>query len=451
MERLLDDDADPARDEPGDPDEPIPPGSRRDPLGTVDRRARDHVRRDLDARDEVAGRDHLAVEHREHLERVDPIDAFDERRPDVDDAGGRGDQVHPAFGRSADDQARSGDGRGQPLGGLVLVDVAGLHDDQRDAGRVDRPRAALDPGAGSGQRGKVGGGEPTALRPALAVDHEVARQHRPGEVRSRGAARDDPFEPHPPGGSVAGGERRLDRPARLDPGHLRPVGRVGMDVGVRPVIPSTAWAAAAEIAAASPVVPRQRGLDRRGAVGDVGDPGDRDPGGRDSTRRSGRARRRRPRSSSRTRVARVAGTPSAAPAGMGRDPDLGEQLVVGAIASRTHPRRRTSPAPPARPTATGATSWASSASTTAGMSAAGSAWAIDAAERPAVADLDVADARDRQGQERDPARRQVGREDIGVGRHDADPETRRPGARGSPAARPDRRCRSAGRPRPCGA
>ena len=36
----------------------------------------DEVRRDLDARDEVARPDDLAVERGEHLERVDPVDAL---------------------------------------------------------------------------------------------------------------------------------------------------------------------------------------------------------------------------------------------------------------------------------------------------------------------------------------------------------------------------------------
>ena len=45
-----------------------------------------------------------------------------------------------------------------------------------------------------------------------------------------------------------------------------------------------------------------------------------------------------------------------------------------------------------------------------------------AAERAPVADLDVADARDDQGQQRHPAGRKVGVEHVGVGRQGTDPE-----------------------------
>ena len=105
-DRLLDDDADPARDERRDPHERMAAEAGQ-PRARVDRRGLDEVRRDLDARDEVAARDDLAVEDREDLERVDPVDALELGDPDVDDAGRRGDEVDPALVRAA---RRSGPG-----------------------------------------------------------------------------------------------------------------------------------------------------------------------------------------------------------------------------------------------------------------------------------------------------------------------------------------------------
>ncbi len=50
---------------------------------------------DLDAGHEVARADHLAVEHREHLERVDPVEALEGAQADGDDAGDRRHEVDP--------------------------------------------------------------------------------------------------------------------------------------------------------------------------------------------------------------------------------------------------------------------------------------------------------------------------------------------------------------------
>ena len=121
--RLLDDDADPPRDERRDPHDRLAaePG---DPRAGVDDRRLDEVRRDLDARDEVAALDDLAVEDREHLERIEPVEPLELGDPDVDDAVGRGDQVEPALVRAADVEARPGDRLRQAERRLVLVELA---------------------------------------------------------------------------------------------------------------------------------------------------------------------------------------------------------------------------------------------------------------------------------------------------------------------------------------
>ena len=78
-DRLLDEDADPARDERRDPDERVAAEAGQ-PRPGVDRRGIDQVRGDLDAGDEVAARDDLAVERGEDLERVDPVERARGRR-----------------------------------------------------------------------------------------------------------------------------------------------------------------------------------------------------------------------------------------------------------------------------------------------------------------------------------------------------------------------------------
>ena len=86
----------------------------------------DDVRRDLDARHEIALLDDLAVEDREDLERIEPVDPLqlgDEHR---DDAVARGDQVEPALVRAADVEIRPGDGLCEADRGVVLVQLAGL-------------------------------------------------------------------------------------------------------------------------------------------------------------------------------------------------------------------------------------------------------------------------------------------------------------------------------------
>ena len=102
----------------------------------VDGRGVHEVRRDLDARDEVAARDDLAVERGEDLERVDPVEALELGDADVEDARGLGEQVDPALVRAADRQAGPGHRGREPDGRLVLVELARLGDE--DADRVAR-------------------------------------------------------------------------------------------------------------------------------------------------------------------------------------------------------------------------------------------------------------------------------------------------------------------------
>ena len=105
---------------------------------------------------------------REDLERVQPVEPLELRDPDVDDTGGRGDEVQTALIRAADIQAGAGDGLGQADGGLVLVEFAGLGDEDRDRSSRDRAAAA--------SASEVVRRQPPALRPAPTADRQVAGQ-----------------------------------------------------------------------------------------------------------------------------------------------------------------------------------------------------------------------------------------------------------------------------------
>ena len=133
----------------------------------------DEVRRDLHAGDEIARLDDLAVERGEDLERVDPVEPLELGDPDVEDAGGLGEQVDPALGRAAHGQPGARHGRRQAEGRIVLVELPGLGDEDGD-------RIA---GLARGERGQVVRGQPAALRPALAGDGQVARQDGPDQAR----------------------------------------------------------------------------------------------------------------------------------------------------------------------------------------------------------------------------------------------------------------------------
>ena len=117
------------RDERRDPDERLAAeaGHAR---ALVDDRRLDDVRRDLDARHEIARLDDLAVEDGEHLERIDPVEPLEVGDPDV----------HARPGARRAGRPGSGPGRatvrpgpatavGEPERGLVLVELAGLGDE----------------------------------------------------------------------------------------------------------------------------------------------------------------------------------------------------------------------------------------------------------------------------------------------------------------------------------
>ena len=73
--------------------------------------------------------DDLTVIDREHLERIEPIDALELADPHVDDAVGRGDQVKAALVRTADLEARARDRLGKAERGLVLVQLVAFGDE----------------------------------------------------------------------------------------------------------------------------------------------------------------------------------------------------------------------------------------------------------------------------------------------------------------------------------
>ena len=147
----------------------------------VDDRRLDDVRRDLDARHEVAALDDLAVEDREDLERVEPVEPLELRDPDVDDARRRGQQVHPALVRAADLEARAGDGRASRRAASSSWSSPASSDQDRDRRPVHRR---------VGERREVVGGQPPALRPALARRRVRSRgEDGPGQALRRAADR----------------------------------------------------------------------------------------------------------------------------------------------------------------------------------------------------------------------------------------------------------------------
>src|SRR5262245_11240241 len=141
---------------------------------------------DLDARDEVALLDDLAVEHREDLERVEAVEPFELGDEDVDDARGRGDEVEPALVRAADVEVRAGDGASQPDRGVVLVKLSRLDDDDADRR----------PGIGAGDGREVVGAQPATLRPAFPGDRQVAREDGPFQASGGAPTKGDPLDAH---------------------------------------------------------------------------------------------------------------------------------------------------------------------------------------------------------------------------------------------------------------
>ena len=166
--RLLDDDPDATRHERRDPHDRMAPETG-EPRSRIDRRGIDEMRRHLDAGDQLARLDDLAIEDREDLERIDTVQPLQLRDTDVEDAGCLRVQVDPALGRAPDRQPRAGDGGRETDGRIVFVQLPGLR--YQDADGLT--------GLGGGKRGQVVRGEPAALRPALARDGQVPSGGRP--------------------------------------------------------------------------------------------------------------------------------------------------------------------------------------------------------------------------------------------------------------------------------
>ena len=130
-DRLLDDDADPASGTNGATQTSgwLPKPAIRAPASTI--AGVDDVRRDLDARDEIARRDDLAVERGEDLERVDPVEPLELRDPDVEDArrAAARRSTRLWFGpRTVEARARRRPSASR-MRRLVLVELAGLGDE----------------------------------------------------------------------------------------------------------------------------------------------------------------------------------------------------------------------------------------------------------------------------------------------------------------------------------
>ncbi len=163
--------------------------------------------------------DHLPVERGEDLERVDPVEALEVGDPDVERRpAASASRSTRLCDRAALGQVRAGHRGRQPERGLVLVELAGLGDE--DADRIAR----------LGRRRGPPGRRRSSRRPfdqRVAADHEVARQDRAGQPGRRAPARGDAMDLHAvwlAGRSVAdlAPQRGLDRAAGVDDGHARP-------------------------------------------------------------------------------------------------------------------------------------------------------------------------------------------------------------------------------------
>ena len=190
----------------------------------LDDRARHDMWRDLDAGHQIPGRDDLAVERGEDLERIDPVDLLEVADVDVEDAG------HVAMRstrlcvgpRRVETAAR--DGVGQPDGGIVLVHLPRLEHDHRD--RVGE--------VGVRQPRQVVAGQAPTLGPPFIPEPQVARQHGTDQTAGRAPAGCDLFDAHrsPFARSGQAAEGSLDRAARVDRRHRSPIRGVGVDIGV---------------------------------------------------------------------------------------------------------------------------------------------------------------------------------------------------------------------------
>ena len=270
---LLHHHADPSRDQRRDPDDGLAPDPG-DPRGRLDDRGVHDVRCDLHARYEVAAGHDLAVEDREHLERIEPVDALELRDEDVDDAVGGGHEVEAALVRAADVQVRAGDGTGQPQRRVVLVQLAGLDHEDRH-GRS---------GLGGREGEEVLGAQPATLDPALPADLEVAGEDRPVQRRRRASTGSDSLDTH--AGTLrvravlGATERGIDGATGVHHRHPRSIVAVGVDVAVDRLAVRGVLGRGSHRGRRT--VTRQQGvLDRLCAIGHLAHPGQRDPGMRD--------------------------------------------------------------------------------------------------------------------------------------------------------------------------
>ena len=164
-------------------------------------------------------------------------------------------QVDPALGGPAGDEPGPADGRRQALGGLVLVEVGRVHREDRDPGRGERARPALDPHRRPAEGREVGrrtaaGPWPSAPRRRRGRGSGPPRPAsggggRPGTIRSSRTRR--------PGQSAAARAASIARRVSTTAISARYVPSAWMSDPA--TTPSVACAAAAAIAAASPLVP----------------------------------------------------------------------------------------------------------------------------------------------------------------------------------------------------
>jgi hypothetical protein len=105
----------------------------------------------------------------------------------VEDAVGGCEEVDAALGGTACPEVGTPDSRREAERGLILVDVALLEDEDRDAVCGDGTRVR-------GKSLQVGPGQAAALRPALTADSQIARRYGPGKAGIRARARPDSLD-----------------------------------------------------------------------------------------------------------------------------------------------------------------------------------------------------------------------------------------------------------------
>jgi hypothetical protein len=182
---LLDDDRDAHRPEPGHSHDRRRPS--RNGLGGGHHGLGHQVRGNLDRPDEVALLDDGPVEGREDLDRVDRVQPLQGGDADVHHPVLGREEVDPALGRSTRPQPVAGHDPGEPKCRVVLVDVIGLGDEDRQ-GR---------PGGGASRGVEVGRRQPPALGPPLPAHHDVAGEDTADEGSGCASTQEEPSDAHP--------------------------------------------------------------------------------------------------------------------------------------------------------------------------------------------------------------------------------------------------------------